>query len=113
MNDDDLPFSRPAGHVRSKLAAVGGTLSLDGRRLSFRPNAMAGNMGGKSWSTSLGAIDHVDTVGRNLSDIMCGGLRRRVQITTHAGEHELFVIAHAEKVAEELQALVQEDASHT
>lgn len=111
MSSDDFPFSKPAGHVRSRIAAVGGTLALDGRRLVFKPNGLAGSMGQKQWSTSLGAIEEVGTVGRNLGDLMCGGLKRRLRITTHAGARELFVVSHAERVAEELQALVVADAA--
>lgn len=103
MADPDLLFSRPAGHVRGKMAPVGGTLIVKDDRLVFEPNRVASGMGAEKWARPLRFIDQVSATKRDPRDAMNGGLKPRLAVDLNDGTRELFTLPRAAAAAEQLQ----------
>lgn len=106
MSDDDA-WSVPAGHVRSRLTAAGGTLKLDGDRLIFEPTLMARTLKAADWSAHVSNVREITTSGISPLSMMAGGWRKRLAVELDNGDRELFSVARPGKVATELKGLVE------
>jgi hypothetical protein len=82
-------------------------ISLTERRLIFVPNRFDAATGGESWSTNRADIKYVREMPRAAGFRLGAGAaanRRRMQVITANGEHELFVINHLTEKLSHLKA---------
>jgi hypothetical protein len=98
-----LRWHAPATH-RVGRTWVGGRVYVSDRRLFFCPGVLSRRRYG-ILRVPLTSIADVRVVGRN-TKVTAGGLRRRVIITTGAGDEHAFSLPRFPKRSRELQALL-------
>jgi hypothetical protein len=104
---EEVRWRQPAAHSLED-RTVAGVLYATSDGLVFMPNRLNRRRYLVSTRIPGAQIASVDTAGpvRSVSARKNGGLRRRLRVTVHDGEPELFVINHPERVARELRRLL-------
>jgi hypothetical protein len=83
--------------------SAAGKLCLSSKRILFVPNRY-GNLKQRSvWSIGRGEILAIDVAGRTWQPYN-GGLRRRLRVTSRAGDEELFGVNKVDAVVRELRS---------
>lgn len=103
----DTRWERRANRVTGNLRATGGRLTLEGDRLTFRPNAIERAVMAKEWSIPLSEVSGFRTVGVQPLKILAGGLRPRLALDVGTATTHLFVVPDPEGAARELEALAR------
>ena len=100
-----LRWHAPAMHWAGRTWA-GGRIYLSDRRFFFCPAVLARGRH-QTVRVPLGSITGVEVVGRD-TQVMSGGLRRRVIVKTAAGDTHAFSLPRFRKRSRELVALLGE-----
>lgn len=86
-------WSRRAHRALPRILVAAGRLEVDQEELRFTPARTERLFGRTPWSIELDRVATVDVVPRRLTDVMRGGLVRRLRIVDVDGDEELFVVA--------------------
>ena len=102
-------WEKRANHTTSGMRAVGGKLMVVGDSLVFRPHAVDEVFAANELAIRLADVESFEVEGRNLGQVLGGGLRKRLAVVTRDGRRELFVLNGVEKTVDELRRI----ASHS
>lgn len=97
-----------ANRTQTSTRAVGGHLYLTNRRIVFAPHILDSVLEGAFWIVALADVRQIDRHKRDLSQILGGSIRDRLEIVRTDGTADLFVVNKLDSVMEKLERCLRE-----
>jgi len=107
---EEIRWSSAANHAKRSWYAAGGRLIVTDLRVLFQPNRVDGVLWRRPWECPLDEVQRVASIDRDRTELLSGGARRRLGISTSGGV-EVFVVNRLDEKVIELRGVFGGDRS--